>query len=201
VDDDPYETLRRRARSEGLDVTALLLTQDVDVPVVAVAVEGESWPRFALGSSADLDPLAAASGALEEALQNWMELRSMGSEAAAEADGAIGHYAARPDAVGSFTDPETAVPLSSVGPDAVPDGDAGELSALVERVTDAGLDPYASRLTTRDIDRLGFEAVRVVCPGAQPLFFENAYFGERAEHVPDAMGFAPRLERAHHPFP
>jgi len=129
-----------------------------------------------------------------------MELDNMGRQAAADAEGAIGHYGARPDAVGSFTDAETTVALSSVGPDAVGDEDA-ELDALVERVTDAGLDPYATRLTTRDVEQLGFEAVRVVAPTAQPLFFESAYFGERAERVPDELGFEPRLDRAHHPFP
>ena len=195
-----YTTLRNRARSEDLDVTALLLTQDVDVPVVAVALTRESWPAFAVGASAALDPADAATGALGEALQNWMELRSMGAEEASDADGAIGHYAARPDAVASLTETDSRVPLSSIGPAEVPDGEA-ELSMLVERVTDAGLAPYASRLTTRDIEQLGFEAVRVVCPTAQPLFFDEPYFGERAESVPEEMGFESRLGRAHHPFP
>jgi len=197
---DGFDTLRRRAHSEGLDVTALLLTQDVDVPVVAVALHGEAWPEFAIGSSAGLDPEAAAVGALEEALQNWLELRGMGRDGASDASGAIGHYAGRPDAVSSLTDTATAVPLSSIGPDTVPEG-AAELSTLVERVTEAGLDPYATRLTTPDLEQLGFEAVRVLCPSAQPLFFDDAYFGERAERVPEEMGFEPRLDRAHHPFP
>jgi len=199
-DVDLFGTLRRRARSEGLDVTALLLTQDVDVPVVAVAVERDQWPKFALGSAAGLDPEAVAAGALAEALQNWMELRGMGRTEAADADGAIGHYADRPDAAASLTDAETRVPLSSVGPDDPPSGTA-ERTALVDRVTDAGLDPYATRLTTRDLAAMGFEAVRVVCPAAQPLFFDDAYFGERAEDVPEKLGFEARPDRAHHPFP
>jgi ribosomal protein S12 methylthiotransferase accessory factor len=129
-----------------------------------------------------------------------MELRGMGRDEAADADGAIGHYAGRPDAAASLTDAETRVPLDSVGPDDPPTGTAA-LSTLVERVTDAGLDPYATRLTTRDIEAMGFEAVRVVCPSAQPLFFDESYFGERAERVPEDMGFEARLDRAHHPFP
>jgi ribosomal protein S12 methylthiotransferase accessory factor len=195
-----FDGLRRRARSEDLTVTALLLTQDVDVPVVAVAVERDEWPALALGSDAGLDPAEAAVGAIEEALQNWMELRGMGPDEAADAEGAIGHYAARPDDVGSFTTPETTVPLSSVGPEREP-APGEELAELVDRVTAAGLDPYATRLTTRDVERIGFEAVRVVAPSAQPLFFGEPFFGARAERVPADLGFEARQDRAHHPFP
>ncbi|GGN89917.1 YcaO-like family protein [Haloarcula pellucida] len=197
---ETFDALRRRARSEDLDVTALLLTQDVDVPVVAVALERETWPKFALGSSARLDPAEAAVGALEEALQNWMELRGMGPEDAADADGAIGWYADRPEAAASLTETATAVPISSVGPDSVPTGGA-ELDELVDRVVDAGLSPFASRLTTPDLELMGFEAVRAFCPTAQPLFFDESYFGDRTETVPTALGFEPRLGRDHHPFP
>ncbi|WP_255195766.1 YcaO-like family protein [Halorarius litoreus] len=196
-----FETLTRRARSEDLSVTALLLTQDVDVPVVAACVHRDGdWPRFAAGMSADLDPVAAATGALEEALQNWMELRGMGRDGATEESGAIGHHADFPDSTQQFVSPETIIPASSVGPDESFEGEA-ELAELVARVTDAGLDPYASRLTTRDLESLGFEAVRVVVPSAQPLFTDDAYFGERAERVPEELGFEPRLDREHHPFP
>jgi len=68
-------------------------------------------------------------------------------------------------------------------------------------LTDAGLDPYAARLTPRDLARQGFEAVRVLVPTAQPLFTDEAYFGERAERVPSELGFEPRLDRDHHPYP
>ena len=72
VESQRFETLRRRARAEKLTVTATLVTQDVNVPVVAVAVHRETeWPRFAVGSGADLDATAAAEAALAEALQNW----------------------------------------------------------------------------------------------------------------------------------
>jgi ribosomal protein S12 methylthiotransferase accessory factor len=48
---------------------------------------------------------------------------------------------------------------------------------------------------------MGFEAVRVLVPGAQPLFTGEPYFGERARTVPEALGFEPRLDRPIHPFP
>lgn len=200
VEDEVFRTMVDRARSEDLTVTPLLVTQDVDVPVVSVAVQGDSWPKFALGADADLDVESAARSALAEALQNWMELDGMGQEGAAEALGEIGRYATEPGAATEFVETETKIPADSVGPDDVPTGEA-ELEELLDRVTEAGLRPYASRTTTRDVETLGFEAVRVVVPSAQPMCFGDVYFGERAERVPDDLGFSPELEQDHHPFP
>ncbi|AXR77857.1 Ribosomal protein S12 methylthiotransferase accessory factor YcaO [Natrarchaeobaculum sulfurireducens] len=213
VDDDRFDTLERRARSEGLSVTTMLVTQDVDVPVVTVAVhrdpaitpdpvdpESDDWPAFAVGSAAGLDATDAAISALEEALQNWMELRSLGYERASAESGEIGAYAAFPEVTRSFVNVDGTVPADSVGPDPVPTGLAA-LETVVDRVEDAGLEPYAARLTTRDVEAIGFEAVRVVVPGAQSLFTGEPYFGERAERVPAELGFEPRLERGYHPYP
>jgi ribosomal protein S12 methylthiotransferase accessory factor len=200
VEDDTYRELAARAGAEGLDVTALLLTQDVDVPVVAVAVRRETYPKLALGTAAHLDPARAARNALAEAVQNFVELREMGPEGATESEGAIGRYAQDPSPVEAFVSPDSRVPAASVGPETVPDG-LPHLEALHERVTDADLHPYAARTTTRDVARLGFEAVRVVVPSAQPLFFQGAYFGERARTVPDSLGFEPDHDRDRHPYP
>ncbi len=206
VDDEEFATLTKRARSEGLSVTPLLVTQDVDVPVVAVAVhrdlddsEGE-WPAFALGSAADFDATAAARSALAEAIQNWMELRSLGPDGADDAGGAIGEYADFPENVRPYVDVDQRIDAAAVGPDPVPTGQ-DTLEELVSRFADVGLTPYAARLTTRDVESLGFEAVRTVVPGAQPLFTRDPFFGERAETVPEELGFEPRLERAFHPYP
>jgi len=200
VDDPAFDELERRASAENLDVTALLCTQDVDVPVVAVAVHRDDWPRFALGSAADLDAEAAATDALCEALQNWMELRAMGPEQAADEDGAIGTYADFPRSVRGFVDPETTIPAGEVGPEDPPEG-AAELDAVLDRVADADFDAYAARLTTRDLEDAGFEAVRVLAPEAQPLFVDEPYFGERARTVPRELGFQARLDKPFHPFP
>ncbi|WP_396612324.1 YcaO-like family protein [Haloferax sp. S1W] len=201
VDDETFATLTARARSEALDVTALLVTQDIDVPVVAVAVHRDDvWPKFAMGSGASLDPNNAARSALAEALQNWTELRGMGPEQAAKQGGAIGTYADFPDPAQEFVSPDATIPASSVGPDSVPDGSA-ELDAVVERVTEAGLDAYGARITPQDVEQLRFEAVRVLVPEAQPLFIGEPYFADRAETVPQDLGFEPRLDREFHPFP
>jgi ribosomal protein S12 methylthiotransferase accessory factor len=200
VEDAGFETLRGRAASEGLAVTPLLLTVDVDVPVVGVAVERETWPQIAFGTAANLDATAAARSALAEALQNWTELRGMGPEGAAGTPGAIGAYAQTPGAAAAFADPEMATDADAVGPETVPEGVA-ELDAVVERLADAGLTPYAARTTTRDIEALGFEAVRALVPTAQPLCFGEPYFGVRALSVPETLGVEPRTDRDHHPFP
>ena len=201
VTDERFDRLARRARSEGLSVTPLLVTIDVDIPVVACAVhrDGE-WPRFAVGSAAKLDGEAAATAALCEAIQNWTELEGMGPERAAEAGGQIGAYAAFPEVAREFVDPATTVAATDVGMSEPPTG-AEALRTLVERVADAGLEPYATRLTTPDLATLGFEAVRVVVPEAQPLFTGEAFFGDRAREVPRELGYEPRLDRAYHPYP
>ncbi|MFU8867680.1 YcaO-like family protein [Natronococcus sp.] len=208
VESEAFTALERRAASEGLEVTPMLVTQDVDVPVVAVAVhrgsedgDGEAeWPAFAAGSAAGLDATEAATAALAEALQNWMELRGLGPDEAAAASAAIGEYASFPDAAREFVDVDRTVPAASVGPDPVPTGREA-LEEVVTRTTDAGLVPHAARLTTRDVEGLGFEGVRVVVPGAQPLFTREPFFGERARTVPAELGFEPALERPFHPYP
>ena len=200
VEDPVFETLRNRAASEGLEVTTLLLTIDVDVPVVAAAVQREEWPRLAFGTDASLDVASAARSALAEALQNWMELRGMGPEGATDAPGAIGTYAETPGPAAAFLDAEMAVPAGAAS-SASPQDSAAELDAVIERLDSAGLTAYAARTTTRDVERLGFEAVRALVPGAQPLALGEAYFGERARSVPETLGVEPRPDREHHPFP
>ncbi|ELZ42330.1 hypothetical protein C471_04795 [Halorubrum saccharovorum DSM 1137] len=200
VDDEGFAELAKRARAESLSVTPLLVTTDVDVPVVAVGVHREGdWPRFAAGSGADLDPAAAARSALAEALQNWTELRSMGPDAAAEQGAAIGRHADFPAETRAFFDPDASVPAESLGEPELSGAD--ELAAVVDRVETVGLEPYVARTTTRDLAALGFEAVRVLVPGAQPLFTGDPFFGDRARDVPRSMGFEPDLEKAYHPFP
>ena len=202
VDDPVFERLERRARGEDLAVTPLLVTQDVDVPVVTVAVhrDDREWPAFAVGSAADLDGVAAARSALAEAIQNWMELRSIGQEDAEEAGAWIGEYASFPEAAQTFVDVDRTVDAASLGPSEELEG-AAAVEELVERTVEEGLTPYATRLTTRDVAELGFEAVRVVIPEAQPLFTDEPFFGERAETVPESLGFEARLDREPHPYP
>ena len=123
----------------------------------------------------------------------------MGPDRAASATGAIGEYAADPGPATAFFDADVTVDAADVTGEVPADSD--ELEAVVERLTDAGLSAYAARTTTRDVEALGFEAVRVVVPAAQPLCFGEMYFGERAAAVPESLGFDARHDRQHHPFP
>ncbi|MFB6105062.1 MAG: YcaO-like family protein [Halobacteriaceae archaeon] len=200
VADETVGAVRRRAAAEGLDATLVVVTQDIDVPVVAAMVTREEWPRFAAGSAASLDAPAAAADAFGEALQNWMELRALGPEDAAEAGTGVARYAENPHEVIDYFDVDTTVPATDIGPATVPSGEA-ELESVVSRVTDVDLTPYATRLTPRDVADIGFEAVRVLVPAAQPLFVEAPYFGDRARSVPRELGYRPRLDRGYHPYP
>jgi len=92
------------------------------------------------------------------------------------------------------------IPAAAVGPEEGYEGET-ELDHLLDRVTEVGMTPYAARTTTRDIESIGFEGVRVLVPEAQPLFLSDAYFGERARRIPESLGFEPALDRQHHPFP
>lgn len=200
VDDDRFEPLVQRAQSLDLQVTTKLVTRDIDVPVVSVAVHRDSWPQFAVGSAAALDASAAAVGALEEALQNWMELRSSGRDNAEQLHGKIGYYADRPPEAESFLETAGTVTATAVTRTPVPT-DTDALETLLETVRDQDLSVYAARLTTPDIETIGFEVVRVLVPQAQPLFLEGPYFGERARTVPREFGEIPQLDRSHHPYP
>jgi ribosomal protein S12 methylthiotransferase accessory factor len=204
VEDETLAELEKRAKSEDLSVSLSLVTQDVDVPVVAAAVhrEGGAWPTFAMGSGCDLDPVAAARSAASEALQNWVELRGMGREQAAAQSAAIGEYADFPEAAREFTEFEATVHADHVAGDAAElTGDAA-LTTVVDRVAAANLDVYAARVTPRDVEALGFEAVRVVSPDAQPLFTGEPFFGDRLGRVASSMGFEARPDRDdYHPFP
>jgi ribosomal protein S12 methylthiotransferase accessory factor len=123
----------------------------------------------------------------------------MGREAADEQGAAIGHHADRPAETAAFFDPDASVSTEGVGEPAL--SGTEELDAVVDRVEAVGLDPYVARVTTRDLASLGFEAVRVLVPGAQPLFTGDPFFGDRAREVPRSMGFEPALDRPYHPFP
>ena len=201
VADHTFDRLTRLAAVERLRVSVTVITQDIDVPIIAAAVHrDDEWPRFAMGSAASLDPVDATIGATQEALQNWTELNAMGHELATEEEPRIAGYADDPREASQFVDPEITVPASQLT-SPVPDTPEMQVEHLASLAGAAGLTCLAASITPRDMRALGFEAVRVVIPEAQPLFTGSAYFGERARTVPSAMGYRARPDREPHPFP
>jgi len=196
IADDRFQALVDRV-SAALDVTPLLVTQDIDIPVVAVAVHRDEWPAFAIAAAAALDPVTAARDALREAVQNWMELRRMGR---ADAEGGHARYADRPPVVEALLAPDRSVPAAGLGPDPVPTGEAA-VDAIVDRLQAVDIDPIAADLTPPDVAAMDLSAVRAIGPGAQPWADADVPFGERAHDVPRSMGFELRPDRERHPFP
>ena len=201
-DDPEFDLLSQMANSKGLDSTVLLVTQDINIPVVTVAVHRSSkWPKFAVGSCANINPNRAAIGALSEALQNWMELRSMGPDTANNQSSAIGTYSNFPKEAQSFIEHSEPSPSNDLS---IPtfSTQTEELSFLLTHLHGLDLSSYSIQLTPPDIATIGFEAVRILIPEAQPLFFETPFFGSRARTVPASLGnFRSRLDRPHDPYP
>ncbi len=215
VDTESYRTLVRRLAGEGLATTSVVVTQDIDIPVVTSIVhrrdsdgqpvmetpfsDPDDWPAFAVGSAAAFDPASAAERALTEATQNWVELRGMGPEKAAE-EGAIGDFATFPRQARTVLETGPTVAASDLAPEPI-DSPATALEYVREQLRAAELSAYVARTTTRDVNERGFEAVRVVVPDAQPLVQRRAHFTDRLRRVPRSLGFQPRLDRGDHPYP
>lgn len=215
VDSSAYQTLERRMAGEGLATTSLLVTQDIDVPVVTAVVhrrgadgrerfdipgtDPDDWPAFAVGSAAALDATSAAERALAEAVQNWVELREMGPERA-EDEGAIAEFARFPRQARSLVDAEATIDAADAGPDGI-ESPADALDHCLSALESAGLTAYGARTTTRDVAALGFEGARVVVPAAQPLVQHRRHQTDRLRNAPRELGFQPRLDRGPHPYP
>lgn len=215
VSSTDYQTLVRRLAGEGLAVTTLLMTQDIDVPVVTAVVhrrdadgrgvydipstDADDWPAFAVGSAASLSAVDAAERALAEAAQNWVELKQLGPEDAKQ-EGTIATYATFPRQARSLLEYETTVAAEDIGPDGV-DDPSEAVSYCLDTLESADLTAYAARTTTRDVEALGFEGVRVVVPEAQPLVQDRSHQTDRLRQAPRALGFQPRLDRSDHPYP
>jgi len=133
VDDEGFAELEKRARTESLSVTPLLVvTTDIDVPVVAVGVHREGdWPASRRGRAPTSIPPPRPGARFAEALQNWTELRSMGPDAAAKQGAAIGRHADFPAETRAFFDADATVPAESLGEPELSGGD--ELAAVVDR--------------------------------------------------------------------
>jgi ribosomal protein S12 methylthiotransferase accessory factor len=130
-----------------------------------------------------------------------MELRSMGPDIAKNQPSAIGVYSNFPKEAQSFIEYSDSISSNDISISTFFES-TEELSFIINHLHSLGLHTYSVKLTPPDIAILGFEAVRILVPKAQPLFFEKSFFGVRARKVPSSLGnFRSRLDRSHHPYP
>jgi ribosomal protein S12 methylthiotransferase accessory factor len=107
----------------------------------------------------------------------------------------------------AWASPEV-VPYSAL-PDLSRGSAAADVQAIVQNLAAADLEPIAVEMTTPDIAALGLRVVRVVIPGAHPLYMghvNRALGVRRLYEVPQRLGY-PGLtlgnedNPAPHPFP
>ena len=193
VETGPMQTLTARLRAADLSVACWGCPTDEGVPVCIAAVHRTTgYPYCAFGTAAAVEPREAATHAVIEATQNWMELEAMGREASAETYEGVARYAEDPSPAFAFLPgSDAALPVDELL-GAAPDAP----EPLIEHLAHHGLMAVAVSVTTGDLRALGFEAVRVVIPAAQPLFVRDPYFGDRVSTDAAAIH-----DRRPHPFP
>jgi ribosomal protein S12 methylthiotransferase accessory factor len=181
--DDPFvERLLRAFRGVPVQLRAVLLTLDIDVPVVLILMTSESIPLTTIGVGADLSPRRALALALEEAGLGFVAVRWL----AASTPGyrpEPGHrecvdlrrhalaHALDPTLTSSvefLTRPTETLSLADL-PDRSSEDAVENLRAVTGELAWHGFDVAAVDLTTPDVDEAGYKVVRTVVPGLQPL--------------------------------
>jgi ribosomal protein S12 methylthiotransferase accessory factor len=217
--------LLRRFAEVGLAVEVMEITTDIEVPtLLTIALtDATTSPALTVAAAADPSPEVALIKSLEELAHTRKfarQLMQYTPELPVDVDG--GHPAvqtqdhhlrfycpqhAKPLAKFTWSSAERrdfpeATAVSSASPEA-------QLEAIVEELDRAGLDAIGFDLTTPDIAACGLSVVRVVVPGAHPLFMgyaNRALGGNRLYSVPQKLGYR-GLEPGRpdnpypHPFP
>jgi ribosomal protein S12 methylthiotransferase accessory factor len=162
---------------------AVLLTLDIDVPVVLIVMTSESGapPLTTIGIGADLSPRRALALALEEAGLGFVAVRWL---AASTPDyrPEPGHRECvdlRRHALAHALDPtlRSSVEFLTYADDTLslnelPDRSSESqenLRLVTGELAAHGFDVIAVDLTTPDVDEAGYKVVRSVVPGLQPL--------------------------------
>jgi ribosomal protein S12 methylthiotransferase accessory factor len=182
---DPFvERLLRAFRGVPVRLHAVLLTLDVDVPVVLVVMTSESGrpPLTTIGVGADLSPRRALALALEEAGLGFIAVRWLAANTPdyRPEPGYRDCVDLRRHALAHALDPALQSRIDflirpsetlSLGelPDRSSASAAENLRVVARELGDNGFDVVAVDLTTPDIDAVGYKVVRSVVPGLQPL--------------------------------
>jgi len=219
--EDPA-TVDLLARFERLPVTveAFLISLDIDIPVVLVAVAGQQRPFHVVGAAADLSAHRALQLALEEAALSFCGIRRLSEPQSAWPS--AGDFSdiddLRRHAVAHATSERLKASLEFLrGGDTI-DLEPGAparpswreaLRIATTLIAKAGHDVLAVDLTTIDVDDLGFKVARIVVPGFQPLDINHNHRhlgGRRLRDIADRLGpparfSAETLNPLPHPFP
>lgn len=214
-----------RFRAVDVDVEVVDITTDIDLPTILTVALGSATtsPAVAVAAATDPSPHVALGKSLEELAHTRKFARQLmqytpevpveveaGHPGISEQRDHLRLYCsqdARPFAEFMWSSPETR-DFSAVVDRSGGSAEAG-LRAAVEAVAAVGCDAVAFDLTTPDIADLGLSVVRVVVPGAHPLFMGHrtrALGGHRLAAVPGRLGSGARwpghLDNPYpHPFP
>jgi ribosomal protein S12 methylthiotransferase accessory factor len=223
----PDSALDRIARftAVGIDVKLMDITTDLGVPtILSIALtEAETSPAVAVSAATDSSPERAIRKSLEELAHTRKyakQLMQYTPPIPVNPDSGFAEVKDQREHL-RFYCPKSALPFAEfawASPDMVPfsnlpdltRGDtAAEIQTIVQNLAAAGLEPVAVEMTTPDIAALGLRVVRVVVPGAHPLYMghlNRALGVQRLYEVPQKLGYAGLTygdadNFAPHPFP
>lgn len=207
VPDDTVQRVAAGYARRGVSIDVHQLPTDTAVTVVMAVGWSEEAPAVVVGLGADLDPVAAARGAVLEVGQVRPALRARlrRPETAAR----LRELVADPSRVTEledhdllYADPATAaaglgylreapsVPWEAEAPD-----DTGLVALVAELAAVAGDVLYVD-ITPPDVAELGVSVACGIVPGFQPIHFgaaQNRLGGERLYRMPADLGLVPRV--------
>jgi ribosomal protein S12 methylthiotransferase accessory factor len=210
---DPVQELLERFSESGLRCECVLLTLDINIPVILAVLHTEPArpPFISIGLGCGADVEEALIHALEEAGLTYWGLRralpKVGSNLPDEPmtiEVQALTFAAEPNRAATADFLTSSSVQTDIG--AIPACQGGGVNAL----TQVGLDAIAVDLTTPDVADLGLRVVRVVSPRLQPLDTQHLYQhrgGDRLFRIAQRLGVVdePRtvadLNLDAHPFP
>ncbi|PYG02194.1 ribosomal protein S12 methylthiotransferase accessory factor [Georgenia satyanarayanai] len=206
----PDDVVRRVAAGyarRGVSIDVHQLPTDTAVTVVMAVGWSAEAPAAVVGLGADLDPVAAARGAVLEVGQVRPALRARLRRPGTAAR--LRELVADPARVTEledhdllYADPATAAAglgylreAPSLPWDATAPQDTG-LTALVSSLTAVAGDVLYVDTTPPDVAELGVSVARGIVPGFQPIHFgaaQNRLGGERLHRMPADLGLVPRV--------
>lgn len=202
------KTLQAFARVR-YDVHLLDASAATGIPVViSVALDPAGrGPAATFASAAGVSGRTAAIGALEELGQCYVWLKSLMARRASQPSRPLGELSSVEDHVFWATSPEhldlvqfTTASRTTRSVDDLPDLSGRDVLDGIERcvgqLAERDLEVLVVDVTSPDVREVGLSVVRVLVPGAQPLFF-----GAGLDRVSPRLRSARRSNPWPHPFP